>query len=73
MAHPLPEIKTLYGNLLGQPFIGGDDIRIVIDSNFIGFFTESVKDVPLTSEYALADAIFNGCCVSCFALGGSQC
>lgn len=73
MAHPLPEIKTLYGNLLGQPFIDGDDIRIVIDSNFIGFFTESVKDIPLTSEYALADAIFNGCCVSCFVLGGSQC
>ena len=72
MAHPVPEIKTLYGNLLGQPFIGGDDVWIVIGSNFLGFLTESVKDIPVTSEHALADAIFNGYSVSCFVPGGSQ-
>ena len=72
MAHPVPEIKTLYGNLLGQPFISGDDVWIVIGSNFIGFFTKSVKDIPVTSEYTLADAIFNGCSVFCFVSGGSQ-
>ena len=50
MAHPSLKSKLCTGNLLGQPFIGGDDIRIVIGSNFLGFFTESVKDIPLTSE-----------------------
>ena len=73
MAHPVLEIKTMDGNLLGQPFIGGDDVRIIIGSNFLGFFTESVKDILVTSEYTLADAIFNGCSVSCFVLGGSKC